>query len=102
MTTGRLTSEALQAKRNRGERTGGAIPYGFKAGPDKIAANGKRTQTIVPHPAEQEVISVARDLRSAGQSLQSIVNILNQNGIKRRKGAAWDRAYLFTTLKRLA
>ena len=38
------TKAALGAKRKRGEKTGGAIPYGSELGPDKPGANGKQDE----------------------------------------------------------
>ena len=97
---GARTKGALQAKRRRGEKTGGPIPFGFQAGPDKIAADGSITRTLLPCEAEQEIIRVVCELRDAGETMQAIADSLNARGISRREGAAWDRAYIFTILKR--
>ena len=97
---GARTKSALAAKRRRGEKTGGPVPFGFQAGPDKIAADGSVTRTLVPCPVEQEIIRLVIELRDAGETLQTIADNLNARGICRREGAAWDRAYVFQILKR--
>ena len=99
---GARTKSGLAAKRRRGEKTGGAVPFGFRAGPDRIGANGKTTRTLVPCEQEQEVIALVRQLRDAGETMQAIADNLNARGISRREGASWDRAYIFTILKRAA
>jgi site-specific DNA recombinase len=97
---GARTKSALAAKRRRGEKTGGPVPFGFEPGPDKIAADGSITRTLLPCPTEQEIIRLACELRDAGETLQRIADTLNARGINRREGASWDRAYVFQILKR--
>lgn len=82
---GARTKSALAAKRRRGEKTGGPVPFGFQAGPDKIAADGSVTRTLVPCPVEQEIIRLVIELRDAGETLQTIADNLNARGICRRE-----------------
>jgi site-specific DNA recombinase len=70
------TKAALAAKRARGERAG-EVPYGFTAD-----AAGRLT----PNPAEQEVVSVIRELRAAGLALRPIVAELERRGLVSRAG----------------
>lgn len=70
------TKAALAAKRARGERAG-EVPYGFTAD-----AAGRLT----PNPAEQEVVSVIRELRAAGLALRHIVAELERRGLVSRAG----------------
>jgi len=88
------TKAALGAKRRRGEKTGGQAPYGFELGSD-----GK---TLVPNHAEQEVITLVRELRAQGETLQAITRTLNDRGIQRRGGRQWDHQFISRLLKRAA
>jgi DNA invertase Pin-like site-specific DNA recombinase len=97
---GARTKGALQAKRRRGEKTGGPVPFGFQAGPDKIAADGSITRTLLTCATEQEIIRLVCELRDAGETMQAIADNLNARGISRRQGASWDRAFVFKILKR--
>jgi len=88
------TKAALQAKTRRGEKTGGQAPYGSELGSD-----GK---TLVPNQAEQEVITLVRELRARGETLQAITKTLNDRGIQRRGGGQWDHQFISRLLKRAA
>ena len=59
------TKAALAVKNGRGEKTGGAIPYGSIRGPDKLGSNGKAVKTLVDCPAEQEVLCLMNDFQAA-------------------------------------
>ena len=72
------TKAALAAKRARGERAG-EVPYGFTA---------DDAGRLSPNAAEQEVLSVVRDLRAAGLSLRAIVIELGARGLVSRAGGA--------------
>lgn len=72
------TKGALAAKRARGERAG-AVPFGFTAdGEGRLVAN----------EAEQTIISIVRDLRSAGMPLRAVVAELSRRGLTARTGRA--------------
>jgi DNA invertase Pin-like site-specific DNA recombinase len=71
------TSAALQAKRSRGERAG-AVPFGY------TADESGRLHTC---DREQTVIARVRDLRSRGNSINSIVLRLEKEGAKGRTGS---------------
>ena len=70
------TKSALQAKIRRGQRCG-SIRYGFD-----LASDGK---TLVPNPAEQDVLALVADLREQGESLQAIADALNARGVPTKK-----------------
>jgi len=78
------TKAALQAKRARGYRAG-TVPFGYVAD-----ATGK----LSTHDGEQRVLSLVRDLRSAGFTLQAIADELNVQGYSTRKGTAWRHQYV--------
>jgi DNA invertase Pin-like site-specific DNA recombinase len=77
---GERTSAALQHKRARGERVG-AVPYGYRVGADGVA--------LEADPAEQEVITVARDLVAGGLSLNRVATELASRGYAPRSGGQW-------------
>lgn len=74
------TSDALQAKKARGEKTGGNVPFGFEV------VNGK----LIENVEEQAVISKIRELRANGLSLRKIAEKLNDEGIETKTGKAWN------------
>jgi DNA invertase Pin-like site-specific DNA recombinase len=73
---GERTSEALQAKRARGERAG-EVPFGFTATPE-----GR----LIVDATEAAVIDRIRALRGAGVSFRSIVATLEREGHRGRTG----------------
>jgi hypothetical protein len=79
MTTTAMTREALAAKRARGERTGGDIPYGYK-----LDTDGK---TLV-RSEEGVGLDLMLELRAGGMSIRKIAAELNARGVKPR-GAKW-------------
>jgi hypothetical protein len=82
MSTGALTSKAMKAKRANGEYTGGRVQYGYSVGADGV--------TLVPNPAEIEVILCAQELRRDGHSLRGISSELAGKGMVTRNGRPFD------------
>lgn len=76
---GERTRVALSRKRERGEKTGGHIPYGYDA----------REGVLVENQQEMEVISRIKQLRASGLSFQRVADTLNADGILTKKGCAW-------------
>ena len=68
----------MQHKASVGEYTGGDFPYGFLLGPDG--------EKLVEDPAEQRVLTAARELRNAGLSLRAVARELNAQGFRSRAG----------------
>ena len=87
------TKAALGAKRARGEKTGGAVPFGFV-----LVEGGK----LSADAAEQATISKAAELRAAGLSLAKIAAELNAAGITTKQGAAWSAMQIKRILGRAA
>ena len=77
---GERTSAALQHKRAMGELVG-SVPYGWT-----VAADGVHLE---PNQGEQELISLARDLRSSGLSLRKVGARLEGQGALPRNGKKW-------------
>jgi len=83
---GERTRDALQHKIGKGERCG-KVRFGFTLGDDGT--------TLIPHPQEQEAISLMRRLRAEGQSYRTIAAELSARGIKTKEGKPW----MHTTVK---
>ena len=76
------TTMALRYKKSKGEKTGGAVPYGYALADDGI--------NLVHDAAEQTVIQQARELRAAGLSLRAVAGELDRQGIKARNGSQFQ------------
>jgi DNA invertase Pin-like site-specific DNA recombinase len=86
------TRAALQAKRRRGERTGG-IPFGHDLAEDGIA--------LVENPRELEALVVIRRLKAEGLSLRGIAAELDRLGIPPKQGGpAWKHTAVKKLLQR--
>jgi site-specific DNA recombinase len=96
------TKAALGAKRKRGEKTGGLVPYGLQLGEGRPGANGTTIKTLVACPDEQEVLKLIRDLRDNGMTLRAIADELNARGIHRRGGGNWDHGFICRITKTAA
>jgi site-specific DNA recombinase len=78
---GERTSDALKAKRRRGERCG-TLAYGFQ-----LARDGR---TIEPQPAERALLRAAVECREGlGLSWQETADTLNRDGYRNRRGNPW-------------
>jgi site-specific DNA recombinase len=96
------TKAALGAKRKRGEKTGGLIPYGCQLGEGRPGPNGTVIKTLAPCPDEQDVLGLIRELKTAGMTLRAIADELNARGIQRRGGGNWDHGFICRILKTAA
>jgi len=79
---GERTRCAMAAKREKGERTSGRIPFGFS-----LAADGVH---LVENSEEQPILARVRELRRDGLSLRAIGAVLLREGMKPRSGASWS------------
>jgi site-specific DNA recombinase len=82
---GQRTKAALAAKRARGERAGN-VPFGYRLG-----ADGQKLEKC---EAEQAVLVILDELRSAGYSLRQIAAELNRQGFTTRRGTSWRFQYV--------
>lgn len=80
MSTPALTAAALAHKKARGERVG-AVPYGWTLDIDGVH--------LLPEPAEQKAIRLARERRAAGLSLRKVGAALEREGILTRAAGPW-------------
>ena len=72
------TSAALQYKKSKGEKTGGAVPFGRD-----LADDGVR---LLVNAQEQAAIAQARELKAGGLSLRKIASELQRRGFVSRAG----------------
>lgn len=77
-----LTTNALRAKKARGERTGG-IPFGFAVDPTDPAK-----LRLIPVPASQAALVMIREMHKAGESLRAIAAALDAHGVPPQSGGA--------------
>lgn len=75
------TALALARKREKGEKTGGDVPYG-----KMLATDGRH---LIDNPSEQITIALIRDVRQAGISIRGIVAELTRQGLTNRVGRAF-------------
>ena len=89
------TAAALQAKRRRGEKTGGDVPFGYR-----LAEDGKR---LVEDEDEQKVVALVSELRGQGWTLRQIGAELVRRGVRTKTGKAeWNPKTVLGLLKRAA
>jgi site-specific DNA recombinase len=87
------TRAALAAKRRRGERLSGLVPFGHQLGMDG--------RTLLLEDTEQQTIATIRTFRAAGHSLRQIAKQLNAQGLRTRSGSPWQWEYVRRVLKRI-
>lgn len=84
-----LIKTALDHKRERGERLGGGIKYGWMVVDHKM----------VPNLEEQETVNAVIRLNATGHSLSEIAAVLSLQGRVTRKGTTMSRAQVYRILK---
>jgi DNA invertase Pin-like site-specific DNA recombinase len=93
-TIGERTRDALQHKIRNGQRVG-KVRFGFD-----LAADGV---TLIDNPAEQQIVTLMRDLRAAGHTLRQIAAALTARGILTKEGnAQWQHQTVAYILRRAA
>ena len=85
------TKQALKAKRARGERTGGSIPFGYNT------KTQGAVQVLIPNQAQQETIVEIMEMRAAKTSIRKIVDTMNA---KKAHGKKWHIATIQGIVKR--
>ena len=85
------TRAALQYKKANGEKTGGDVPFGYKA----------RGGRLYPNPKERRAIEDMTARRGRGESLRAICRALETAGYRRRNGGrTWDPRIVSDILNR--
>jgi DNA invertase Pin-like site-specific DNA recombinase len=90
---GARTKAALGAKRARGEKTGGDVPFGFSAD-----EQGRLSE----NSAEQEALEIIRRLRAKGWTLRAIADELEARGIHTKRGGIKWQPKVIARLARAA
>lgn len=76
---GERTAAALAVKKERGEKTGGKVPFGYDV------LEGR----LVPNHHEQEAIRTMQELKERGYSLRAIGAELIERGFFPKNGGQW-------------
>lgn len=84
------TKDGLAAKRIRGEKLGGKVPYGYMM-------DGAR---LVEREYEQCVINEIIRRRNEGLSFRDIAYSLNARGLRTREGGLWQHQYVSRILSK--
>jgi DNA invertase Pin-like site-specific DNA recombinase len=87
---GERTRDALNHKRNRGERVGN-IPFG-----SRLAGDGEHLE---PEPQEVATLTEIRSLRQQGASMRGIAATLNERAYRTRRGTPWRLESVARVLK---
>lgn len=77
-----VTADGLRGKKEKGEKTGGAIPYGFNV----VVVDDKKRLT--QNPNEQKMVKLVRSLKGNGFTLPGICNELTKRKYE-PKGKYW-------------
>ena len=84
------TKDALRAKRERGEKTGGDVQFGYDV------LNGK----LISNEKEQKIIKYIKRLRKDGYGYKRIANMLNNKGLKTKKGKSFSHMQVKRIIER--
>ena len=83
---------AMERKRERGESCSGNPPYGFQI----------LEGMLIPDEQERVVIERIRCLRSEGRTIHQIVGILNDEGVRNRRGREFGQSQVHVLVQRCA
>jgi hypothetical protein len=87
------TKAALAAKRARGEKTGGDVPYGWRR------AGGGR---IERDPEEHATVLEMLQLQRLGLGVRKIAARLNERGVTAKRGGKWSHTQVHNTIRNAA
>lgn len=82
----------MELKKSKGEKLGGAIPYGYD-----VVLDAKGTKKLVKNVSEQKVISSIKRYDKKGLSLRAIATKLNAKGLINKNG----KDFYFMQIKRI-
>jgi DNA invertase Pin-like site-specific DNA recombinase len=83
------TKSALNRKKERGERLGGGIRYGYSV------INGQ----IIQNEYEQNIVKRIKELQSQDYPTRAIAQRLNSEGFKPRRGTQFHQTQIIRILK---
>ena len=82
----------MELKKSKGEKLGGAIPYGYD-----VELDDKGTKKLIKNVSEQKVISSIKRYDKKGLSLRAIATKLNAKGLINKNG----KEFYFMQIKRI-
>lgn len=91
MTIARKLARGRTSKAHKGDKPSGICPYGYRYTADK--------KHVEPDPAEAPTVKLIFTEGQKGTSLDKIAKMLNDKGIKTRKGCTWQRGNLHAIVK---
>lgn len=91
--------EIMASKRDRGEKTGGWIPFGFDVVEE--SRGDKVVKKIVANEEEQDVINAIRMMAEKKWKASKIAWRLNQEDIKTKCGRRWTKTQVIRILARI-
>jgi DNA invertase Pin-like site-specific DNA recombinase len=89
------TKAVFEVKRERGEKLGGLVPWGFKIDHSQDDPAFPRRHKIVPDLEERALMKQAAELQASGLSLSQIAELSEQYGFKNRKGGWASRNTIY-------
>lgn len=89
---GERTKAALSHKREKGEKTGGDVPFGYS-----LAADGR---ALIKDEQEQAIIRLIESLKAGGHSDNAIAKYLNANGYRTKRGKEFTNVQIARVLRR--
>lgn len=87
---GHRTRVALAQKIAKNERCG-QIAFGKRLADDGIH--------LEPHPEEQKLLDIMRELRQSGLTLREAATAMNARGFRNRQGREWTHQFIATLLR---
>jgi DNA invertase Pin-like site-specific DNA recombinase len=93
------TANALQAKRSRGEKLGGAVPFGWRIAYTEIV-DGRERKRLVEDAGEQAAIRRIHELHAQGMGVRRISDALKADGIRGRGCSQLSPATVHRILQR--
>jgi len=91
MTIARKLARGRTTKANKGDKPAGICPYGYRYAEDK--------KSVVTDPEEVKAVKLMFTEGQKGKSLQEIASLLDEKGIKTRRGGAWTRGSVQAILR---
>lgn len=93
------TANALKAKRSRGEKTGGAVPFGWRIAFTEIV-DGRERKRLVEDAGEQGAIRRIHEMHAEGLGVRRISDALRAEGIRGRGCSQLSPATIHRILQR--
>lgn len=91
MTIARKLARGRTSKANKGDKPSGTCPYGYQYTADK--------KHIEPDPDEVPTLRLIFTEGQKGTSIEKIAKMLNDDGIKTRRGNLWTKASLHRIMR---